>query len=83
MKHIEILGGGCAKCDTLKKETEIAAQNLGIEVKIEKVDDFAKIAKYEVMVTPALVIDGELQFSGKVLKAQELEPYLRRDKNEF
>lgn len=76
MKHIEILGGGCAKCDTLKKETEIAAQNLGIEIEIEKVTDFTKIAEYEVMVTPALVVDGELKFSGKVLKAQDLEPYL-------
>lgn len=76
MKKIEILGGGCAKCDILKKETEIAANNIGIEFNIEKVEDFARIASYGVMVTPALVVDGDLKFYGKVLKAEELEQYL-------
>ena len=76
MKHIGILGGGCAKCDNLKKEIEIAAQNMGLDIEIEKVSDFTKITEYGVMVTPALVVDGELKFSGKVLKAKELEPFL-------
>lgn len=76
MKNIEILGGGCAKCEILHKETEIAAKNLGIEYSITKVDDFVKIAGYGVMVTPALVVDGEVKFSGKSVLAKDIEPHL-------
>jgi len=76
MKKIYILGSGCAKCDTLKKETEIAVKNLGIRATIEKIQDFTKIAEYGVMLTPALVVNEEVKFSGKVLKAKEIEQYL-------
>ena len=76
MKVAKILGGGCAKCNILALETQKAAANLGINLEIIKVEDFTEIAKYGVMVTPALVVDEELKFSGKVLKAEEIEQYL-------
>jgi small redox-active disulfide protein 2 len=77
MKVVEVLGGGCNKCDILAKETKLAAENLGIEIDLKKVTDFAIIGAYGVMVTPALVVDGEVMFSGKVLKATEIEQYIK------
>ncbi len=77
MKVVKVLGGGCSKCEQLAKETKIAAENLGIEIELIKVDDFTEIAQYSVMVTPALVVDEELKFSGKVLKAKKIEKYLQ------
>ena len=71
MKKIQILGGGCAKCGVLYKNTEEAVKNLGIEAEIEKVTDFKKIAEMGIMTTPALVVDGKVKSSGKVLTADE------------
>ena len=76
MKKIEILGGGCANCNQLIRNTEEAARNLGIEITIEKVQDYLKIASYGVMTTPALVVDGDLKFYGKVMSAKNIEQFL-------
>lgn len=75
MKTVKILGGGCAKCEKLAKETQKAAKNLGVEIEMIKVQDFEEIQKYGVMSTPALVIDEDLKFSGKVLKSKEIETF--------
>lgn len=77
MKKVLILGGGCKKCKNLAEETKKAADSLGMQIDIEKVEDFAEITKFGVMTTPALVIDGDVKFSGKVLKAKDLVPYLQ------
>ena len=77
MKTVKILGGGCAKCALLTEQTKKAAESLGIEIEVIKVEDYTEIAAYGVMVTPALVVDEELKFSGKVLKAKDIEVYLQ------
>ena len=76
MVKVEVLGGGCNKCDLLAEQVKIAAQDLQLEINLEKVTDFGKIAGYGVMVTPALVVDGDLKFSGKVLQAKDIKPFL-------
>jgi small redox-active disulfide protein 2 len=75
MKNVKVLGGGCAKCEILAEETKKAAQAAGVEIQLEKITDFGQIMQMGVMKTPALVIDGHVKFSGKVLKAEELLPY--------
>jgi small redox-active disulfide protein 2 len=77
MKELKILGGGCAKCGVLYKNTEEAAKALGVEYTIEKITDFQIIARYGVMNTPALVIDEEIVLTGVVPSAKEIEKYLR------
>jgi len=69
---ILILGTGCAKCTQLAKNTQAAADKLGLQYEMEKVTDFLKFADYGVMVTPALVVDGKVLTSGKVPTADEL-----------
>lgn len=77
MKKIQVLGGGCSKCTILAEEVTKAAQELGVEISLEKITDFQKIMAYGIMTTPALVIDGKVMFSGKVMKAEALKEYLK------
>jgi len=69
---IEILGTGCAKCKTLYENTKKALEELGVSAEMVKVEDIPSIMKYGVMSTPALVIDGEVKFSGKVASVVEI-----------
>ena len=62
---VKILGGGCAKCNQLEAATVEALGELGMDARIEHVRDFAEIAAYGVMTTPALVVDGK--FRGAVI----------------
>lgn len=57
MMKIKVLGSGCSKCEALLAVTKEAVQHLGIDAEIEYVTDFAQIARYGVMSTPALVVD--------------------------
>jgi small redox-active disulfide protein 2 len=72
MHKIQILGTGCAKCDNLTKATTAAADELGIPYEIEKVTDFLKFVDFGVMVTPALVVDGNVLVAGKVPNHEQL-----------
>jgi len=69
---IEILGTGCKKCETLAANAKAAADKLGLAYELVKVTDLSKIAQFGVLVTPALAIDGEVKFAGKVPSEAEL-----------
>lgn len=73
---LEILGTGCAKCTTLYENTQKAVELCGVTADISKVENIPTIMKYGVMSTPALVKDGNVLFSGKVLSAEELASML-------
>jgi small redox-active disulfide protein 2 len=77
MKKIQILGTGCSKCKALALGAEAAAKEMGIEYEIEKVTDIKEIMKFGVMMTPALVIDGQVKAVGKLLNAQEIKEMLK------
>ena len=76
MKKIQILGTGCPKCNALAQAADEAAKALGIEYELEKVSDINEITKFGVMMTPALVVDGEVKASGKVPSLDELSAYI-------
>lgn len=69
---IEVLGTGCSKCKTLYENTKKALEESGKSAEIVKVEDIPSIMKYGVMSTPALVIDGQVKFSGKVASVGEI-----------
>lgn len=76
MKKIQILGTGCAKCNKLAAEAEKAANELNIEYQLEKVTDLNDIMSFGVMITPALVVDGEVKVAGKVPKTNDIKKML-------
>jgi len=73
---IQVLGTGCPKCKTLTQNAEAAVKDLGVDCEIEKVTDMDQILSFGVMMTPALVIDGEVRSSGKVLSSDEIKKVL-------
>ncbi|MGM0462724.1 MAG: thioredoxin family protein [Fibrobacterota bacterium] len=74
---IEILGSGCAKCNTLTQVAEDAAKELGVDYELVKVTDMKKFMAYGVMMTPALVIDGTVKSMGKVPSSDEIKKMLQ------
>jgi small redox-active disulfide protein 2 len=77
MKRVQVLGPGCAKCAKLKENTDQAIRKLGIEAAVEKVADINEITAFGVMMTPALVVDGQVKVVGRVPSPEEIEGLLQ------
>ncbi len=77
---IEVLGTGCMKCRRLAKNVEKAVSELGISADIVKVEDITAIMERDVMLTPALIVDGELKVSGRVADVAELKELLEGER---
>ena len=75
---VKVLGSGCAKCNALEQATREALEELGMGTAIDHVTDFAQIAAYGVMTTPALVVDGKVVSYGKVLKKDEAKALIQK-----
>ena len=73
MKAIQILGTGCPKCEKLAQNAVTAVKELGLEFELEKVTDITEIMSFGVMMTPALVIDGEVKIVGKVPSVEQIK----------
>ncbi|ABC80803.1 thioredoxin family protein [Anaeromyxobacter dehalogenans] len=73
---IQVLGTGCAKCKQLTANAEQAVAALGLDAKVEKVEDLREIMKLGVMTTPALVVDGVVKSAGKVLSPDAVRALL-------
>jgi small redox-active disulfide protein 2 len=76
MKKIQILGTGCPKCKKLAENAEAAAKELELEFELEKITDINEMMKFGVMMTPALVIDGQVRTVGKVVSPDEIRKML-------
>ncbi len=72
MKKIQVLGPGCPRCTQLANRVKQAVDKLGIACEVEKASDIAAITGKGVMLTPALVIDDEVVFQGKLPDIEEL-----------
>ena len=76
MKRIQILGTGCAKCKTLAENARKAVEDAGVEAEIEKVEDIKEIMKFNILMTPGLVIDGQVKAAGRVLSPEDIKKLL-------
>jgi len=70
---IQVLGTGCPKCKQLVENAKKAFP----EAKVEKVEDIDKILEAGVMMTPALVVDGKVVSSGKVLSPDDIKKLVK------
>jgi small redox-active disulfide protein 2 len=73
MKKLQILGTGCPKCVKLAEAAHAAAGQLGLACEIEKVTDINRIVSFGVMLTPALVVDGQVKVAGRVPTVDEIK----------
>lgn len=73
---IEVLGTGCPKCHKTKENIEAALSETGREAEVVEVKDLKAIADYGVMLTPAVVIDGDVKIVGKVPSIADIKALL-------
>jgi small redox-active disulfide protein 2 len=78
MKDVKVLGPGCAKCEELMAQTRKAIAELDVECSVEKVTDIQQIISYGVMMTPALVVDGQVKVTGKVPSLDDIKTMIRQ-----
>ncbi len=74
---IQILGTGCPKCKQVEVNAREAVKNLGIDAVIEKVTDINRIIDFGVTATPALAVDGEIKFSGRIPSIEEIKEVIK------
>jgi small redox-active disulfide protein 2 len=73
MKKIQVLGPGCPKCIELAKRTDEAAKAAGVDYELEKVSDLKEIMSFGILMTPALVVDGQVKVVGQLPSVDEIK----------
>ena len=74
---IEILGTGCAKCKATEKVVRKAVEELGIQAEVIKVEDLQDIVNRGVMMTPAVIVDGEVKIVGYTPTVDEIKKIIK------
>lgn len=75
MLKIKILGSGCANCKKLEAVARDAATTAGLEADFEKVTDMKAILAYDILSTPALVINDKVVASGRIPTKAEIQSW--------
>lgn len=78
---IKVLGTGCKKCKKLEDLVRQALTELNIQAEVIKEENMEEIARYNVMKTPALVIDEKVELSGRLPAVKELKKLLEAKNN--
>lgn len=74
--EIKVLGPGCAKCKSTYNAIEKVVKENKLDVQLSKVDDIMEIMKYNIMTTPAVVVDGVVRIKGRVPSESEVKSIL-------
>ena len=77
MKHVKVFGPGCSRCVQTAEIVKTEAAKLGLDIEIEKVTDYADIAKAGVAATPGVMIDGRLVHAGGLPKPADVQNWLK------
>ena len=80
MTMIQILGTGCPKCKELANHADTAAKELGIDYELVKITNINDITNFGVIMTPAMAIDNDVKFAGRVPSIKELKEILLNNK---
>ncbi|MFA6677660.1 MAG: thioredoxin family protein [Bacteroidales bacterium] len=81
--EIKILGTGCSKCKALEESARVATKELGLDAVITKVEDISEIMSYNVMRTPALLIDDKIISQGAVKSVKDMKKILAKSIGDF
>ncbi len=74
--EIKVLGPGCSKCKTTYQVVEKVIKENNLDVKLTKVDDIMEMMNYNIMTTPAIVVDEVVKINGKVPTESEVKELL-------
>jgi small redox-active disulfide protein 2 len=77
MKEIKVLGTGCPKCKTTYNNVLEALKQSNLQANVEKVEDIEEILKYNILTTPALLVDEHVKIKGRVAKVNEIIELLK------
>jgi small redox-active disulfide protein 2 len=75
--EIKVLGTGCPNCKRLDKLTRQAVAELGAAATVVKLEDLDQILAYDILSTPALVIDENVVVSGRVPRKNEIVAWIQ------
>lgn len=76
MKNIKVLGTGCANCKTVAKLIAAVAEEKGIAIELEKVEEIREIMSFGILSTPGVVVDGQVVHSGGIPSREKIEQWL-------
>jgi small redox-active disulfide protein 2 len=76
MKTVKILGPGCKRCQSAADMVQAEADKLDIAVTIDKVTDYAEIARFGIVSTPGIIVDGKLVHAGGLPKQEAIGRWL-------
>lgn len=74
--EIKVLGPGCARCKTAYSVVEKVIKENNVNASLNKVDDIMEMMQYNIMSTPAIVVDGVVRIKGKVPTEAEVKEVL-------
>lgn len=74
--EIKVLGPGCSKCKATYQAIEKVINENHLDATLTKVDDITEIMNYNIMTTPAVVVDGEVKFKGQVPTTSDVKKML-------
>lgn len=76
MKNIKVLGPGCTNCKTVAKLIAAVAEEKGIAIELEKVEEIREIMSFGILATPGVVVDGKVVHSGGIPSRDKIEQWL-------
>lgn len=76
MMEIKILGTGCGKCKKTYAVVEKVMKENNLDATLTKVEDIMEIMNYNILATPAVVVDGEVKTKGYVPSEKEIKELL-------
>lgn len=74
--EIKVLGPGCCKCKTTYNVIEKVIKENNLDVKLTKVDDIMEMMNYNIMTTPAVVVDEVVKMKGQVPTESDVKKLL-------
>lgn len=74
--EVKVLGPGCCKCKTAYNVVEKVIKENNLDITLTKVDDIMEMMSYNILSTPAIVVNGEVKIKGRVPSENEIKELL-------
>ena len=74
--EVKVLGPGCAKCKSAFQVVEKVVKENNVDATVTKVEDIVEMMMYNIMSTPAVVVDGVVKIKDHVPTADEVKEAL-------